>query len=227
MAITSWTDVTNTFAYGTATPYAGGNANYVQGGAFASSEIRQDVAVTSGYEYAQAALTFARANMLATDTGTVTLEALSGGGAVLASVTTGAEVFATLATWYRRRLALTLPALTATIRVRLLATRTLGAGDSGAAFDDFDLRPHKHLDPIDVVDLDFRELPEQPIANTWQAFHLAWPTLTIPDAVIGFGDTNLSQPIAIAGRALGTSDAAAIVPGVLTAPFANATPSAP
>lgn len=228
MAITSWTDVVSTFVYATATPYATGaaSAQYVTGGPANPSEIRQDVAVVSGYEYGQAVLTFARANVLATDGGAVTIEALSAASAVLASVTTGFEAFVTLNTWYRRRLALTLPALTATIRVRLEAKRTLGAGNSGAAFDDLDLRVFKHADPMDVADLDFRTLPTQPIANTWQLFHLAWPTLAIP-TVIGFGDVNLSQPIAIAGRVLGTSDGNAIVPGVLTAPFASATPSAP
>ena len=227
MAITGWTDVSNTFAYGTATPYAtlAASAQYVQGGAFASSEIRQDI--TAAPIYGDVVLTFARANVLADDTGTVTMEARSAGGVVLATATTGAEVFTTLNTWHRRRLALTCPTGTATVRVRLLATRTLGAGNSGAAFDDFDLRLHKHLDPVDVVDLDFRTLPVQPIANTWPLFHLAWPTLTIPDAVIGFGDTNLSQPLAIAGRALAMSDASTLTPGVLTAPFDNDTPSAP
>jgi hypothetical protein len=230
MAITSWTDVTNSFAYGTASPYAtlAASSNYVQGGAFSSSEIRQDI--TAAPIYGDVVLTFARANVLADDTGTVTMEALDGGGVVLDSVTTGAEAFAALATWYRRRLALTCPTGTATVRVRLLATRTLGAGNSGAAFDDFDLRLYKQADAVDVVDLDFRTLPVQPLAPTWPAFHLAWPTLAIPDAVIGFDGTGanaLSQPVAIAGRVLAMSDASSLVPDTFTAPFDNATPSAP
>ena len=149
---------------------------------------------------------------------------------VLASATTGAEVIAPLSTWRRRRLALTCPTGTATVRVRLLATRTLGAGNSGAAFDDFDLRLYKQGDPVDVVDLDFRTLPTQPLAPTWQTFHLAWPTLTIPDSVIGFdgsGASALSQPVAIAGRLLAMSDASALVPTTFAAPFDNATPTAP
>jgi hypothetical protein len=232
MAITSWTDVVSTFVYATATPYATGAASsqYVTGGPANPSEIRQDVAVTSGYEYGQAVLTFARANVLATDGGAVTIEALSAASAVLASVTTGFETFATLNTWYRRRLALTLPALTATIRVRLEAKRTLGTGNSGAAFDDLDLRVFKHADPMDVVDLDFRTLPTQPLAPTWQTLHLAAPTLPIASAVIGFdgsGASPLSQPVAVAGRVFAMSDGSALVSDTFTAPFANAIPSAP
>ncbi len=184
-AIPNWTDVSNSFVLGTTSPYAtlAASANYAQGGPFASSEIKQESAITDGYQYGQVVATFARKNALASDLGTVTIEALSAGSVVLATVTTGAESFATLNVWYRRKLVLQLPDGAVTIRVRLIATRTLGSGNSGACFDDFDVRVFKDLDPVDVLDLTYDAHAVQPVVTSWQEFHLAFPDLAGPALV--------------------------------------------
>lgn len=174
----SWDNVTNSFV-----DVAGGYARndsgdfFVQGGAFASSEIKQEVAIPAGYEYGDAVLEFARANEFADD-GTVTLEVLDGGGAVLESSTTGAETIAS--GWERRRLIVTLPDGAATLRVRLIATRALSAGNSGALFDDVSLRIHKDLDPAFERDLDFTEPHHAVMPRSFEEAYLAWPTLAIP-----------------------------------------------
>jgi hypothetical protein len=186
-ALTGWTNVTNSFVVNTTNPYSSRNGTIgaAQGGAFAFSEIKQEVAIPAGYEYGTALLQLARSTTLDNDTGEVVLEALDSMGAVLESLTTGAEYalvqgFPLLDVWERRRLALQLPDNTVTLRVRLLAVRTLSSGNSGACFDDLSLLIHKDLDPVFTRDLDFRDPSWQPLPKNWQQFHLAFPTLPTP-----------------------------------------------
>lgn len=225
--IPNWTNVTNSFELGTASPYAtlAASSNYAQGGPFSSSEIKQEVAITD--PYGTALVTFARANVLATDTGTVVLEALDGGGSVLASATTGAVAYATLDVWTRVRLSLELPLGSVTLRLRLLATRTLGSGNSGAAFDDFSLRVFKHLDPVDVLALDFSELPVQPLPTTWQKFHLAWPDLALPSVLVAGGVLAISSPRSYSGQSIAWSDAIAHDVGSCVGAFGDSVVSTP
>lgn len=206
-AIANWTAATGHFVVvdgdGLTHSSREGSEGYVVGGPFSSSDVRQVQDVPAGYEYGTAVLTFWRANMIADDTGNVILEALDDGDSVITSVETGAEeITAALEEWEERRLVLELPALTAKLRVRLIATRTLGSGNSGAAFDDFDLRLHKHLEPVDALDLDFSALPVQSSPSTWQKFHLAFPSLsTIPLSVCGaaIGSLGYSGPAGVVG----------------------------
>jgi len=225
--IANWTNVSNSFELGTAVPYStlAASANYAQGGPFSSSEIKQEQAITD--PYGTALVTFARANVLADDTGTVVLEALDGGGSVLTSVTTGAVAYATLNVWTRVKLALPLPLGAATLRIRLLATRTLGSGNSGAAFDDFSLRVFKHLNSQDVLDLDFSELPVQPLPTTWQKFHLAWPDLALPSVLVAGGVLAISSTRSFTGQSIAWSDAIAHDVGVCVGAFGNDAVSSP
>jgi hypothetical protein len=227
VAIANWTDVTNSFELGTAAPYAtlAASSNYAQGGPFSSSEIKQEVAIAD--PYGVAVVTFARANVLATDTGTVILEALNGGGSVITSATTGAVVYATLNVWTRSRLALPLPLGAVTLRIRLLATRTLGSWNSGAAFDDFSLRVFKHLDSQDVLALDFSQVPEQPLPTTWQKFHLAWPDLALPSVLVAGGVLSISSTRSFTGQSIAWSDASIPDAGVCVGAFGSGVTSTP
>lgn len=229
---TGWTNVTHSFVFDTTDDYAAVTepSNTAHGGAFASSEIKQEITIADdwdGYQNGVAHLTFARASHLANDTGEVVLEALDGGGAVLASVTTGAETIAPLDKWTRKRLALTLPgAVAVTLRVRLLATRTLGSGESGAFFDDFSLRIHKQLDPILEQELVFDQPVIQPMPDTWMAFHVAYPTIPLPCAVFGGYSPQPSYPVPDRGSgrvfvSFEWSDSLDHDPGVLVGNWGN------
>jgi hypothetical protein len=190
--LTSWTNVVNSFVLNSTNPYSSRNGTIgaAQGGAFANSEIKQEPAIPAGYEYGVALLTLGRSTTLDNDTGEVVLEVLNGGGTVIASATTGAEFalvqgVAVLDVWERRRLAVQLPDGAVTLRVRLLAVRTLGSGNSGACFDDLSLRIHKDLDPVFERDFDFGAPTWQLLPATWQRFHLQFPALPMPIAVWG------------------------------------------
>jgi hypothetical protein len=187
----SWTNVSNSFVLNTANVHSSrnGTLNAAQGGAFASSEIRQDVAIPTGYAYGVALLTLARSTTIAGDTGTVTLEVLDGGGAVLASATTGAEHSfpGGVDTWERRRLAVQLPDGAVTLRTRLIATRAAGAGNSGACFDDLSLRVHKDLDPVFEHDFDFSAPLWRVAPVNWQRAWLDWPTLSAAPIMVWDG----------------------------------------
>ncbi|MEO7895903.1 MAG: LamG-like jellyroll fold domain-containing protein [Pseudolysinimonas sp.] len=173
----SWTNVTNSFV--TATTVASPSANYAQGGAFAASEIRQDYTLLTGWEVGTTmVLRMWRAQTIANDTGNVVLEALDGSSNVLATTSTGAQNLSTLNQWVRRTLDLVVPVGSVTIRVRLVAVRTGGAGNSGALFDELVLSPHKTLDASYERVLDFSAPSVQLSPRTWQEWYLAYPTLT-------------------------------------------------
>jgi hypothetical protein len=193
---TSWTNVLNSFTADTTTQSMSddGTMRCARGGAFANSEIKQEVSVPAGFEYGDAVLEFARLTSIAGDTGEVVLEVLNGGGSLIASATTGATAGSVLSIWSRGRLSVTLPDDSVTLRVRLLAVRTGGAGDSGAVFDDFDLRIHKHLDATTTKELNFGSPKRQPLPPNWQQFHLDFPTLPIPIAWDGLSPTPTARP---------------------------------
>lgn len=173
----SWTNATNSFVV--AATIASVATNYAQGGAFATSAIQQEYTLPAGWEVgSDAVLNMWRAQRIAGDTGTVTLEARDGGGAVLATTTTGAEDLATLDMWVERRLALAVPEGTAKIRVTLTAVRTGGAGNSGACFADARLSVHKDLSDARSMTTFLLNAPSvQPLLTTWQEHHVALPDL--------------------------------------------------
>lgn len=187
-AFDSWSNVTNSFVENLTSGYAGGTSTRsAQGGAFATSEIAQTVAVSADYQYGTAILTFARSNAIAGDTGQVVLEALDGTSSLLGTVYTAVETLS-VGVWSRRRLALDLPVGTTQLRVRLIANRAAGAGNSGALFDDFALRVHNALDPAFERDFRFGAPTRQPMPATWEAFRHQWPAIPAP-AVVFSGDT--------------------------------------
>lgn len=213
MAIADWTDVTNSFEHvaddSLTHSTRDGNPGYVVGGAFSSSEISQEQAIPDGYRVsAIALLTFQRMTAITGDTGRVYLEALDGsGGSVLATASTSLETTTPDEVWHSKRLTLSIPEGATYLRVRLVANRAAGSGLSGAAFDDFDLRIHKALDPAYVYELDFSTPTKQPTPRNWQRFHLAWPDIRIPDAMIAHGiHATISAPRAIGGESMGWSD---------------------
>lgn len=188
----SWTNVTNSFVNLFAAP--GPSLNYAVGGAFASSAIRQDYTIPAGWEFGTAVLRCWRMQTIAGDTGTVTLQVLNGGGAVIASSTTGAENIAVLNRWTPRVLSVELPTdgTAVTLRVLLEAVRTGGAGNSGAHFDEHVLSIHKDLEPRTTIDALFTSPTVQEMPTTRQACHLAFPTL--PKADVFSGDAALDMP---------------------------------
>lgn len=155
------------------------SGQYAQGGANASNVWYQDYTIPVGFHFGTFVLRSWRAQTLANDSGQIDLLVLDGGGATIASATTGAEQFnSNLNEWFPRVLAVDLPdnGTAVTIRVRCTAVRSLGAGNSGACFDDHILMPVNQLLPTTVSDALFSTPVEQKAPTTWQAAHLAWPT---------------------------------------------------
>jgi hypothetical protein len=173
-SLASWTVDSGGFVQ--ATTIASPSAGYAQGGAFASSAMHQDYTLPAGYEVGGTAiLNCWRAQTLTGDTGDVDLQILDGGGAVIANQRTGAETLANLNQWYKRRLAVELPAGAVKVRVKFAATRSAGAGNSGACVDELVVQVHKHLsDPAYHRKLDFSTPTVQPVVKTWQEWHIAY-----------------------------------------------------
>lgn len=173
---TGWTNVVESFDVNTTDQYAsdGSTLRCAQGGQFSTSEIKQEVAIPTGYETGDAVLEIARAGIQA---GEVVLEVLDGGGSVIASATTGMEG---MIVWTRRRLIVALPDGAATLRVRLIGTWDGFFIPNDVVFDDASLRIHKELDATFERALDFSTPAYQVAPRTWQEAYLAWPTLAIP-----------------------------------------------
>lgn len=173
----SWT--VDLGAWTTAATIASPSANYGTGGAAADSTIHQDYALPTGWEVGSTAvLECWRAQTIASDTGKVTLQVLDASNVVISTVDTTTENFSTLNVWNKRRLSVEVTGAAAKIRVILNAHRTAGAGNSGAAFDEIILQVHKHLtDPSYYRALVFDTPPVQPVAATWQEWHLEHPDI--------------------------------------------------
>lgn len=186
--IAGWTNVSNYFLGDNSTTpfYEGGQ--FVTAGNVAASEIKQEVALPAGWTAgATSVLELGRANFGADlDTGEVVLEALDGGGAVMDSATTGAEVISPSDIWQRRRLTLAIPTDAVTLRVRLIGTRVTGA-TCDTAFDDLDLRVWKFLDPASVLIFDFDTPASQPVPIDYDYFDRAWPGVTAPSLAFWAG----------------------------------------
>lgn len=211
--IPDWTDETNSFEHVTGDGFThstrDGAEGYVVGGDFASSEISQTQSIPDGFRVgARAVLTFQRGNIgdNTDDLGRVYLEALSVADAVLLSADTGDESFSPADEWTPRRLVLDLPEGATQLRVRLVATRDGGSGVLAAAFDDFDLRVHKLLDPSYVYEIDFTAPSVQPTPATWPQFHLAWPDLVLPEILVAHGIHGISAPRPISSEGIAWSD---------------------
>lgn len=184
---TNWTNVTNSFKASTASPLYDRN-QYAQAGDFASSEIRQDFTIPTGFEIgATAVLEFARMNKNSdNDTMNVILE-IRDGSSALASVSTGAEIITPSSTWARRRLAVAIPQGATTVRVRLVAARATGT-TCDCCIDDMDLRVVKKLDPTSTTTLTFDTPASQPLPLDLDHWNRAWPTIAAPDVAMWCGD---------------------------------------
>lgn len=193
----SWTNAINSFVV--ATTIRSPSGNYAQGGAFASSSIRQEYTVPAGWEVGSSiVLRCWRAQTIASDTGSVRIElrdSLNNPVGTDWFAQTGAEDLATLNQWVRRRLTLTIPDNAANglkVVVILTAVRTGGAGNSGACFDELVLSVHKELDAQHETELVFDTPSTHPTPATWQAWTLALPDLY---------DAGVKIPVVLAGRA--------------------------
>lgn len=185
----SWTNITNSFVVSTT---IGPSVDCAQGGAFATSAIRQEYTLPTGWTGgATAFLTCFRSQSIVGDVGTVTISAVDGSGTVLTTSTTGAEALATLNIWLKRTLFCDVPDTAVKIRVDLTAVRTGGAGNSGAFFDEVALWVAKDLAPRTRKMLDFSAPTAQPMPNTFPDFTRAFPTLPLPDVLLG--GTNLNE----------------------------------
>jgi hypothetical protein len=216
---TGWTNHTNSFVTDTTAPIYMG-ARYARPGDFASSEIRQDIAVPDGYEVGAAAvLELGRANYGSDlDTGEVILEAYDAGTALLASVTTGAETISPASVWQRRRLVLQVPDTTATLRTRLLGVRATGT-TCDTAFDDLDLRMYKELDTVTEHRFTFDVPASQPLPASLDYWDRAWPAITVPSMAMWCGDEGA---MGIEPELAVDEDATGIVPPTKKAKFVGA-----
>jgi hypothetical protein len=203
--LASWTVDSGGFVQATA--IASPSAGYAQGGAFASSVMHADYTLPTGYEVGGTAiLNCWRAQTLANDSGDIDLEILDGANVVIANQRTGAETLANLNQWYKRRLAVTIPPGAVKVRVKITANRSLGAGNSGACFDELVVAVHKDLsDPAYHRKLDFSTPTVQPIVKTWQEWHIAYARslfdagIADPAVISGSTATN-GYPILISHR---------------------------
>jgi hypothetical protein len=187
----SWTNSVNSFAADTIGKSP--SANFVRGGAFATSAIFQEYTIPTGFEWGSKAVVRAwRSQNISLDTGRVTIEARDSGGGVLASDTTGLENL-TLNRWVRRTLTCDVPEGTTKIRVTLDAVRTGGVGNSGAMFDEVVLSVHKDLDPRyeTVVRWDVPKTQETP--STWQTWYDSYESLDIATIPIVFAGGDASR----------------------------------
>lgn len=169
---TGWTVDTGLIA--TPTAVASPSATYAIGGLAPDSQMHQDYALPTGWEVgATAVLECWRVQTLSGDTGKVTLQVLDGSNVVISSVDTTAENLSPLNIWNKRRLSLEISGAAAKLRVIFNAHRSAGSGNSGAGIDEVYLQVHKHLtDPAYYRELRFDVPTVQPVAATWQEWHL-------------------------------------------------------
>lgn len=205
--------VDGTFAAGISAPWvvdAGGwlgaqsaiksvSPTYAQPGAFAQSIAHQDFDLTTllGMETGvTAVVTGWRAQTLVNDSGKIDVSFLDAGSVVLSTTSTGTETLPTLNNWYQRRLALDSPPNARFLRITITGNRSLGAGNSGACFDDINFTLHKDLDPRYHRQLIFDTPPVQPVPSTWQQWHASYQDLYLA----GIGD-----PVVFGGSAIPSS----------------------
>lgn len=191
----SWT--VNSGAFIVSTAIQSPSANYLQGGASANSQIQQEYTLLTGWEVGTTVLLeFWRAQTLVNDTGKVTLQAVDGGAAIVATTDTTVENLTTLNVWNRRSLSLDIPDGTVKVRVLFDAVRTAGAGNSGACVDEFRLSIHKDLTPRVVTTLLTNMPSVQPILGDWESWVQAHPTIV---------EAGVAQPVVIANGNVGAS----------------------
>ncbi|MEQ1734887.1 MAG: phage tail protein, partial [Rhodoglobus sp.] len=208
-SVTSWTSSgTNFLGENTVQSCSdNGSAGYARGGDAATSQTEQVVAIPAGYEYGTAVLEFAWAWISTQGTIgdglTATVEILDAGSSILAAenlVALGSLDVPLSDVWKRARVAVDLPDSATQIRVRFSASKA--GSHNGGAVDDLSLRVHKHLDPSTRYDFDFSEPLRAYVPGTWQAFHLDYPSLSIP-IVWGGGDVSVQETQSVAGIQFG------------------------
>ena len=177
-----WDTVTGTWQLlGTAPKYDG--SGYARPNDHAAAELAQTVTLPAGHAYGVALLKFAFMLDAGSDTGETILEALDGGGAVLADETTGVMAQSP-GGWVRWRVVMDpIPAGTASLRVRNVATRVAGT-ELNTCWDNFDLRCHKHLDPDDAIEAAWDASVAQPLPRSAAEWRFTIPTVPPPDYAI-------------------------------------------
>lgn len=192
--LASWTTAAGALAVSATAPLYLGAQYLIGSTASATNTIRQDVNLPAGYEFGIAVFECGRGQPTAAgaaNTGEVKLQALDGGGSVLATSTTGAETF-TADTWTRRRLTLEIPAATAKLRVEF--TEVAGAaGSKRAAIDDCSWYAWKHLDPDTSYVATFTAPPAQPLPADRTAWEVAFSGCRAPDLLILDGSSTAPQ----------------------------------
>lgn len=173
----------------------------------ASASLTQVWTLSSGYTYGSVVARYWRMDDTLGAAASITFDCKDGGGTVLLSTTSGVTAMAALNTWYPQLLHFDVPEGTVTILVTITANST-----AGACFDDLVASLHKHLAPVARTEALFSTPTAQPVPTTWQAAHLAWPTLprfrvlegVIPSAIdadIGWSDgATTYNPVAMFGQ---------------------------
>jgi hypothetical protein len=225
---TNWTNVTNSFKASTTAPiYL--DTQYAQAGDFASAEIRQDITIAAGDEYSVVFLEWAQKNQNTDlDTGETIIEARGTGGTVLlTSATTGPLTITPSNTWTRKRLTLTLPAGTDTVRIRLVGVRATGT-TLDACWDDMECRFHKQLDASLTTSIDLSTTyPQQWLPADRDNWDLRFGS-TVPAPNYGmFAGDDLQGNLGIEPTMVASDANAYAGVAVLPGYYHNSTPSTP
>lgn len=166
----------------------GPSTHRLRGGAAALSELHQDLVIPAGWEYGTAVLRFWRMQSIAGDWASVYLRILDASDNVIADEMLFEEHnLPVLNRWhpFRGKCELPTSGLAAKIRVVIQCERSGGAGTAGACFDDFVLSIHKDLDARVTIDAKFDAPSVQPMPQSWQTFHLCYPTLPLVELLNG------------------------------------------
>lgn len=174
-SLTSWTTVSGTWS---AVTTAGYDGNVVAtNNATGTGELRQDVALPTGFYHSTAVVTWAQsdADTVDGDTGQVIVEARDGSGVLISATSTATESVG----WTARQLVLeNIPEATTTLRVRLLYSANTTAD---VHFDAVSLILHKNLDPKQQLVGEFRTPKPQARPLDRGDWVEAFPTVPMPD----------------------------------------------
>lgn len=177
-ATTGWTVSAGSFTTGSSNPARG--SAYVEGGSNTTNTMYREATVTDGYAYGEAVfevgVRYPRPGDF-TGTATVTIEARSSGGTVLASMSRTAVA---LEGWWRTRVYCDVPLAATTIRVTLTSTAATASANH-VQWNDGAVRIFKHLDPDHELTFDFGDQAEQDLPTTAYQWKVQHPTVTPPD----------------------------------------------
>jgi hypothetical protein len=182
---TSWTVDAGSFSSNAAEHIDGGSSCLSGDGG--TNTLHQDVSVPTGFHFGRAVLKVGARHVgggFGPNTATVTLEARSSGGTVLASATSS---FTPSLSWTRRALSCDVPLATSVVRVTLSSTTTDGVNNK-TTWDAATLRIHKDLEPRVEVEVDLSDVQAQVIPHSPYTWSREYPDVPPPTYGMFLGD---------------------------------------